>query len=169
MKRNTGPLRALAFVGLVLATGATSIGCTAVSGKVSTAEMPAPAAEEVQATSGWSAFLDWGTDMTSEGTSIMDMFIEDANAYDVPAVEDDARSLYQWADSARQWLAANPPESCYASVHQSYDRAMSHYQKAGSLLMDIVSASGLTAATSELKLGNAEVGRTTGLIKSTSC
>ena len=44
----TRALRPIAFVLLVLVTGATSIGCTAAAaGKVTTAEMPAPAADPI--------------------------------------------------------------------------------------------------------------------------
>jgi len=172
------PLRTLALVLLVLVTGATSVGCTAsAAGKGSTAEMPAPAADPtappadpvIAAETSWSEFLDWATDTTDQGSSILGTFTDDASAYDVAAVEGDARSLSGWAGDARSWLAQNPPDACYAAVHASYDRSLAHYQKAGSLLMNGVTAKGLTAATAELKLGNVEVARTTALIKKVTC
>lgn len=165
MKLRNAPLRTAAFVALVLVTGATSVGCTSAAGKVST-PTDAPVVSSV---AGWSAFLDWATTTTDEGGSIMDTFTADATAYDVSAIEGDAHSLYSWADDARSWLAANPPDSCYASVHASYDRTMAHYQKAGKVLMGGATTKNLNAATAELKLGNADVGKTTALVEKVSC
>lgn len=166
------PLRAAAFVLLVLVTGATSIGCTAAAGKVSTAEMPAPAADPVVVSSSqtsWADFLTWATGSSDDVIAILNTFSDDATAYDFEAATIDAAMLDSWASDAHAWLDSHEPESCYAAVHASYGRVADHMGKAGSLLKDGMTTSRLTAATAEMKLGTAEVNKATALVKKVVC
>jgi len=132
--------------------------------------MPAPAADPVVATeTGWEDFLNWAIPVSEDGTSIMDDMTADSEAQDLDALAIDSGRLYDWANESNDWLAANPPQACYASIHATEGLVFDHLGKAGALLKDGVTVAKLKASSSEITQGTAAIKKATALIKKVSC